>query len=329
MTSVPPMNTSDPAGAPPLRVVFFGTAEFACPALVELEKEEGVQVMGVVTQPDRRAGRGLKPRPSPVKVVARQLGLPLWQPIRCRDDAFLAQMKEVAPELIVVAAYGQILPPALLALPPHGCLNIHGSLLPKYRGAAPIQRAIAEGEEQTGVTIMLMDEGLDTGPILAQEATPIWPDDNAQTLHDRLALMGASLLVDILPDYLRGKIRPRPQPAEGASYAPKVSPAEAEIDWRRSAVELDRLIRAFTPWPGARTRLPFSERPRLKILKAEPLEREGGEPGVILESGPETLLVACGRGVLQIHRLQREGGKPLSAAEFLRGCRLPAGTRLG
>ncbi|RME93013.1 MAG: methionyl-tRNA formyltransferase [Verrucomicrobia bacterium] len=323
------MNAPGPANSPPLRVVFFGTAEFACPALVELEKQENLKLLGVVTQPDRPAGRGLQPKPPPVKEVALQLKLPVWQPDRCRDETFLRQMRELAPELIVVAAYGQILPKALLELPRHGCLNIHGSLLPKYRGAAPIQRAIAEGEEETGVTIMLMDEGLDTGPILAQEATRIWPDDNAQTLHDRLALMGAHLLVDILPDYLAGKLLPRPQPSEGATYAAKVTRADGEIDWRRSAVEVDRQIRAFTPWPGATTRLPFKERPRLKILEAEPLEREGGEPGVVLASGPETLLVACGRGVLQIHRLQREGGKPLPAAEFLRGCPLPPGTRLG
>lgn len=310
------------------RIIFFGTAEFACPALVALEQDPAFEVLGVVTQPDRPRGRELRLLPSPVKETAVALGLKLWQPPKCRAPEFVDRMAALAPDCFVVAAYGQILPPALLEVPAHGCLNIHGSLLPKYRGAAPIQWALADGEPGTGVTIMRMDEGLDTGPMLVSEGTPIWPEDDGQSLHDRLATLGADLLLRTLPQYLAGAITPMVQPEEGASYARKITREDGEVDWSLPAEAVARRIRAFTPWPGAFTFLPTDSRRRLKILSAEPLSRAGGAPGTVLKAGPESLLVACGEGVLQIHEVQREGGRRLAVGAFLAGFPLEVGARV-
>lgn len=311
------------------RIVFFGTAEFACPALVALEQDPAFEVVGVVTQPDRPRGRELKLHPSSVKEAAMHLGLEVLQPEKCRAPEFVERLVALAPACCVVAAYGQILPPALLDLPSHGCVNIHGSLLPKYRGAAPIQWALADGEPETGVTLMRMDEGLDTGPMLAWENTPIWPEDDAQTLHDRLATLGADLLVRTLPAFLAGKIVPVVQPAGGACYARKITREDGRVDWTLPAEVVARRIRAFTPWPGAFTFLPTKSRGLLKILSAEPLHREGAAPGTVLKAGPASLLVACGDGVLQIHEVQREGGRRLAVDAFLAGFPLETGKRLG
>jgi len=236
-----------------MRIVFMGTAELSCASLEKLAHREGLQIAAVVTQPDRPKGRELKEQSSPVKTLALRLGLPVLQPARARDEKFIADLRALQPDLIVVAAYGQILPQSILDLPRHGCLNVHTSLLPAYRGAAPIQWAIANGDTETGVTIMKMDAGLDIGPIVSQRRTPIRSDDDSATLHDRLAQLGAELLVQTIPDYVTGKIQPRPQPAEGVSHAPKIKKEDGRIDWKSSAQNILNRLRAFTPWPGAFT----------------------------------------------------------------------------
>lgn len=332
-----------------LKLIFMGTAEFACPSLSALRAHPGFEVVAVVTQPDRPAGRHLALSPPPVKVAAQQLGLPVWQPERARDPAFLHQVQQCAPELIVVAAYGQLLPAALLAIPRWGCLNVHASLLPKYRGAAPIQWALLNDEPQTGVTIMKIDEGLDTGPILAQETVRIEPTDTAQTLHDRLAALGAELLVRTIPPYVGGQLAPKPQPAQGASYARKITKDDGLLDWTQPARAVWNRVRALNPWPGAFTYLPVEPRPtaagpraepagagcgpaslrRIIIWEAEPVEGPSGPPGQVLQADKAGLVVACGTGALRIKTLQREGGRRLPAADFLLGNPIAVGQRLG
>lgn len=313
----------------PWRIIFMGTAELSCASLARLTADARFQVVSVVTQPDKPRGRDLKLAPSPVKTLAEKLNLPVLQPLKARDESFLAQLRDLRPELIVVVAYGQILPPALLALPPHGCVNVHTSLLPRYRGAAPIQWAIADGLDETGVTLMQMDAGLDTGPILAARRTPIRPTDDSQTLHDRLAQLGAELLVETIPDYVAGKITPQPQPTAGATYAAKIKKEDGQIDWQRPAGQIWNRLRAFTPWPGAFTFLPGAGKPALlKIWKAEVVD-QSGPPGVVLSADKTGLVVACGTGALRILELQREGGKRLAAEVFLAGHPLKAGQMLG
>ena len=312
-----------------LRIIFFGTADLACASLSALAASAVGDVVGVVTQPDRPKGRELRLTPSPVKALAQELKLPVLQPERARDPQFIQTLAELRLDLIVVAAYGQILPPALLDLPRHGCLNVHTSLLPKYRGAAPIQWAILNGDCETGVTIMKMDPGLDTGDILTQHTTSIVPEDNAQTLHDRLARLGAELLIQTIPDFLAGKILPRPQPSESVSYARKITKEDGRLDWNRPARVLWNQVRAFTPWPGSFTFLPATtERPLLKIRQVEVVENASGQPGEILRAERADLVVACGEQALRLLVLQREGGRRLSAAEFLSGHPLQAGQRL-
>jgi methionyl-tRNA formyltransferase len=285
--------------------------------------------VAVVTQPDRPKGRELKLQPSPVKALALQASLPVLQPERARDEAFLGALRELQPELIAVAAYGQILPQSILALPRHGCLNVHTSLLPQYRGAAPIQWAILNGDAATGVTIMKMDAGLDTGAILTQATTPIHPEDNSETLHNRLARMGAELLVRTIPDYVAGKLNARPQPVEGASYAPKIKKADGHLDWTQPAPTLWNRVRGLVPWPGAFSYLPGQPQPHLlKIWQAEVVERSG-QPGEVLQADKAGIVVACGREALRILILQREGGRRLKAHEFLAGHLLHPGQRLG
>src|SRR5690348_2045011 len=233
-----------------MRIVFMGTPELAAVSLRRLIGAAGFEVDAVVTQPDQPKGRGLKLTASPVKEVARQANLPVLQPQRAREEHFIQQLAALKPDLIAVAAYGQILPKAILDLPRFGCLNVHTSLLPKYRGAAPIQHAILNGDSETGVTIMKMDVGLDTGDILSQEKTAIDPKDNAQTLHDRLANIGAQLLVRTIPDFVAGKIQPRPQPGEGVSHAPKIKKQDGQIDWTQPAQVICNRVRALVPWPG-------------------------------------------------------------------------------
>ncbi|MBI3882297.1 MAG: methionyl-tRNA formyltransferase [Verrucomicrobia bacterium] len=314
----------------PLRVIFMGTAPLACASLRALAESPAFEVAAVVTQPDRPKGRDLKLQPSAVKELALALNRPVLQPERARQPEFIEQLRALRPDLIVVAAYGQILPQSLLDVPRLGCLNVHTSLLPKYRGAAPIQWAIANGDAETGVTIMKMDAGLDTGAIVATERTPIADADDAPTLHDRLAQLGAALLVKTVPDFAAGKITPQPQPAEGSSYARKIEKEDGRLDWSQPARVLWQRLRAFTPWPGAFTFLPAQPKPvLLKIRRAEPVQRDGGNPGEVLEAGADGIVVACGEGALRLLEVQREGGKRLAAREFLAGCPLAKSQRLG
>jgi methionyl-tRNA formyltransferase len=318
-----------------MRIIFMGTAELSCASLEALARDPRFPIAAVVTQPDRPKGRELKPQPSPVKLLAEQLHLPLLQPTRARDEKFISELRGLAPDLIVVAAYGQILPPAILDLPRYGCLNVHTSLLPKYRGAAPIQWAIAQGDAETGVTIMKMDPGLDTGEIVAQRRTAIQPADDSATLHARLARLGAELLLATIPDYTAGKIQPQPQPAEGVSHAPKIKKEDGRIDWSLPAQTIVNRLRAFTPWPGAFT---FWDGKLLKIWKirfAEVIGREETppagfvlKPGTILSADKSGILVTCGKDVVFVAELQLEGGRRMSAAEFLAGHPLKIGDRL-
>lgn len=310
-----------------MNLVFMGTAELSCASLQKLAECGDFSIVAVVTQPDKPKGRELKLTPSPVKVLAQKLNLPVLQPLKARDENFIARLRDLKPDLIVVVAYGQILPQQLLDVPPHGCLNVHTSLLPKYRGAAPIQWAIADGEPETGVTIMKMDAGLDTGPMLATRRTPILPTDDAQVLHDRLARLGAELLVETIPAHVAGKIPPQPQPTEGATYAAKIKKEDGRIDWNAPATKIWNRLRAFTPWPGAFTFLGDESKPQLlKIWKAGPLEKSG-MAGAVLSADKTGIVVACGQGALRILELQREGGKRLSAEQFLAGFPLKPGEK--
>jgi methionyl-tRNA formyltransferase len=330
-----------------LKIVFMGTAELSCASLEALARDRQFAVAAVVTQPDRPKGRELKLQPSPVKALAQKLNLPVLQPAKARDEKFIAELRGLAPGLIVVVAYGQILPQSILDLPRHGCLNVHTSLLPKYRGAAPIQWAIAHGDAETGATLMKMDAGLDTGPIVAQRRTPIQPADDSATLHDRLARLGAELLRATIPDYVAGKIQSRPQPVDGVSHAPKIKKEDGRIDWNLPAQTIVNRLRAFTPWPGAYTFWPktlegnASSAPSsatsqgsdealpsrmLKIWKAEVGEKSG-EAGTILSADKNGIVVAGGQGALRILELQREGGRRMNAAEFLAGHPLTPGAK--
>jgi len=297
------------------RIVFMGSPEFAVPTLRALA--ESYPVVGVVTQPDKPAGRGRKPTPPPVKRVAEALGLPVMQPRRLRAPEAYEQLAAWQPDLIVVAAYGQILRPNVLALPRYGCINVHASLLPRWRGASPIQHAILHGDAETGITIMLMDEGMDTGPILTQEALPIAPDDTAGTLSAKLSQLGARLLLETLPGYLEGRIRPRPQPEEGVTYAPLLKKADGELDFTQPAEALARRVRAFNPWPGAFTL--WKDRP-LKIHRAHaaPLASPGAGVRLIVEGLPA---IGTGEGVLVLDEVQPAGKKPMPGEVFLRGAR--------
>jgi methionyl-tRNA formyltransferase len=322
-----------------MKIVFMGTAELSCASLEKLVgqasslSEDGqdarptFSVAAVVTQPDKPKGRELKSQFSPVKILAGKLNLPVFQPAKARDEKFISELRELKPDLIVVVAYGQILPQSILDLPKFGCLNVHTSLLPKYRGASPIQSAILNGEAETGVTIMKMDAGLDTGEIVAQERTPILPEDNSQTLHDRLAQLGAELLVGTIPDYVARKILPKPQPTEGASYTAKIKKEDGKIDWNEPAEKILSRLRAFTPWPGAFTFFPAGSKPRLlKIWKAE-VVKHSGRIGEVLSADKTGVVVGCGQDALWILELQREGGRRLSAQEFLAGYALEVGKR--
>ncbi|HEY3761887.1 MAG TPA: methionyl-tRNA formyltransferase [Verrucomicrobiae bacterium] len=312
-----------------MNIVFMGTAELSCASLRSIARDSRFQIAAVVTQPDKPRGRDLKLQPSPVKALAQQFNLPVLQPAKARDDQFIAELRGLTPDLIAVVAYGQILPQAILDLPKSGCLNVHTSLLPKYRGASPIQSAILNGETETGVTIMKMDAGLDTGPVLSQRRTPVLPEDNSQTLHDRLAELGAELLVETIPDYVAGKITPQPQPADGVSYAAKIKKEDGRIDWNEPAEKILNRARAFTPWPGVFTFLKKETRPPLiKIWKIDVVQRSG-KTGEVIQADGNGIIVACGKNALRILELQLEGGRRMSAKEFLAGHTLIAETRLG
>jgi methionyl-tRNA formyltransferase len=311
-----------------LRIIFMGTAELSCASLEKLCGDPRFRIVATVTQPDKPKGRDLKLQPSPVKVLAQKLNLPVLQPLKARDESFIAELRALKPDLMVVVAYGQILPQTILDLPPHGCLNVHTSLLPKYRGAAPIQWAIANGEAETGVTIMKMDAGLDTGPVLSLSRTAILAADDSQILHDRLAQLGAQLLVETIPEYVAGNVRPQPQPAEGSTYAAKIKKEDGHIDWNLPAKQVWNRLRAFTPWPGAFTFLPATPKPQLlKIWKLEVVEKSG-RTGEVLSADKDGLVVACGQGAVRILELQLEGGKRLATGQFLAGHPLKAGTML-
>jgi len=313
-----------------LKIIFMGTAELACASLQALLRDPSFAVTAVVTQPDRPKGRDLKLQPSPVKQVALRAGTEVLQPERARHPALIEELRARQPELIVVAAYGQILPPAILELPRFGCLNVHTSLLPRHRGAAPIQWAILEGDAETGVTIMKMDAGLDTGEMLTKVATPITEADNAQTLHDRLAELGAGLLARTIPEYIAGRVTPQAQISEGATYARKITKEDGRLDWSRPARSLWNRLRAFTPWPGAFTFLPAEPRPRLlKIWAAEIVAHAAPQTGWVISADKSGVLVGCGENALRVTALQLEGGRRLGAAEFLAGHPLRIGTVLG
>jgi methionyl-tRNA formyltransferase len=306
-----------------MTIIFMGTAELSCASLEKLTRDKNFSIAAVVTQPDKPRGRDLKLQFSPIKILAERLNLPILQPAKARDEKFISQLRELQPDLIIVVAYGQILPPAILDLPKFGCVNVHTSLLPKYRGASPIQSAILNGEIETGVTIMKMDAGLDTGDILAQTRTPILLEDNSQTLHDRLAQLGADLLTKTIPDFVAGKISPQPQPTEGVTYAAKIKKEDGKIDWNLSAQEILNRLRAFTPWPGVFT---FLENSLLKIWKAEMVERSGNA-GEILSADKSGVIVTSGKNALRILELQLEGGRRMNAQEFLAGHSLKPGQK--
>jgi len=282
----------------------------------------------VLTQPDRPSGRGLRAAPGAVKKFALERGLEVFQPTTLKDEHALARLAAAQPEVMVVAAYGMLLPPRALAVAPRGALNIHASLLPRWRGAAPIQRALLAGDRETGITIMQMDAGLDTGPMLSQHPLAIAAADDAQTLHDKLAALGAEAIVQALDGIATGCLSPAAQPAAGVSYAKKISKEEAEIDWTRPCAEIERGLRAFRPAPGARTQLRGES---VKLWRASCVTGTPGRgtPGAVLDSGGGGVLIACGEGALLVSELQRAGGTRLAAADFLRGCPIEAGERLG
>lgn len=305
----------------------MGTAELACASLLGIKRAPGFTILAAVTQPDKPVGRRLQLQPSPVKKTALAQNIPVLQPPRARDENFIAQLRELAPDIIIVVAYGQILPPAILNLPRFGCVNVHTSLLPRFRGASPIQSALLVGDAETGVTIMQMDAGLDTGPILTQAKTEIRDDDNAATLHDRLAQLGAELLVPTVRDFADGKISPKPQPADGVTHAAKIKKSDGQLDWNQPARVLWNRLRAFTPWPGTFTFLPGQPPRLLKILRAE-ITTQAAAPGEIISAEKSGIVIGCGADALRILELQIEGGRRMNAAEFLAGHRLEPGTRL-
>ena len=297
-----------------MKIVFAGTPEFAVASLRAAARHH--EVVAVHTQPDRPAGRGRGLAPSPVKLEAIARGIPVFQPESLKDEAAQQQLRDLQPDLMVVVAYGLILPKAVLAIPTHGCWNVHASLLPRWRGAAPIQRAIQAGDAETGVCLMQMEAGLDTGPVLLRQHTPIQPAELGGQLHDRLAELGAQVLADGL-GLLRAGLKPvaQPQPAEGVTYAHKLDKAEARLDWSADAVSLERTVRAFNPWPIAEAQL-AGERVRIHGAVALP-DNQGQAPGTLLAASRDGIDIACGQGALRLRVLQREGGKAITAADYL------------
>jgi len=304
-----------------MRLAFLGTPDFAA-AILESLLAAGHEVVCVYSQPPRPAGRGHKEQLSPVHALAQARGIEVRTPVRLRDPAEHAAFAALDLDAAVVAAYGLILPPPVLAAPRLGCLNVHASLLPRWRGAAPIQRAIQAGDAESGVAIMQMDAGLDTGPVLLSRAVALPPDATAPWLHDRLAALGAELIVEALDGVAAGRLAPVPQPGQGVTYAHKLARDEGRIDWAQPAAVIERLVRALTPWPGVW----FDHAgERIKLLAADIAEGEG-PAGRVLD---DRLTVACGTGALRLSRLQRPGRAPMAAADLLRGFAIPAGTDLG
>jgi methionyl-tRNA formyltransferase len=307
-----------------LRLAFMGTPEFACPTLQALI-DRGEQVVAVVTQPDRPKGRGQQLAAPPVKLLAERSGIPVLQPAKVRAPEFIEVMRELKPDLIVVIAFGQILPKTLLDIPRHGCINVHASLLPRYRGAAPINWSIVNGESETGVTTMQMDVGLDTGDMLLKKATPISPDEDAQGLHDRLSLIGAEALAETLDLLVAGRLAPVKQDDALSSYAPMLKKEDGLIDWDRPPRAIRDLVRGLTPWPGAYT---FLDDKVLKIFRCQ-VAGGSGAPGTVLQADRTGLVIACRDGSLLIEELQLEGKKRLSARDFLAGYNVKPAAILG
>lgn len=317
----------------PLRCIFMGTPDFSVKILDALVTAE-VDVVAAYSQPPRKSGRGMKQTPSPVHARAEALGIPVFTPksLRNTEDqaAFIRLCQDVQVHVAVVVAYGLILPDPILQAPRHGCVNVHASILPRWRGAAPIQRAIAAGDSETGITFMQMDTGLDTGPMLRIDRLPIHPNETGGSLHDRLADLGATGIADIVHNVVNGTTSPQPQPTEGVTYAHKLEKTEGHMDWFQSATQIDAQLRALTPWPGAFTFVPThtaADPMRLKILEAvcTPDAAPKAAPGTVID---DTLTVACGSGTLRITRLQKPGKGPMDTADFLRGFPIPAGTQL-
>ncbi|MGB7541447.1 MAG: methionyl-tRNA formyltransferase [Burkholderiales bacterium] len=307
-----------------MNLIFAGTPEFAAYALAALLASRHQEVIEVLTQPDRPAGRGLASVFSPVKRLALERGIPIEQPASLKDALAQEQLRHLRPDAIVVVAYGLILPQAVLDIPRLGAINIHASLLPRWRGAAPIQRALLAGDRETGISIMQMDAGLDTGPVLLREAVSIRDEDTAGSLHDRLAELGARLVVRALDALESGKLKAVPQFAEGATYAEKIDKREARIRWQDPAATVWRQIRAFNPSPGAAARIRSVE---LKLWQGTPAPIADGVPGEVLQASSDGVQVACGRGSILVTELQRSGAKRLPAREFLRGFPLLPGER--
>jgi methionyl-tRNA formyltransferase len=309
-----------------LRIAFAGTPQFALPALRALLGSRH-EIVGVLTQPDRPAGRGQHLRAPPVKLLTAEYGLPVAQPQNLKTPESRAELARWAPDVLVVVAYGLILPPPVLALPRLGCVNIHGSLLPRWRGAAPIQRAILAGDAETGVSIMQLEAGLDTGPVLLERRRPIGMHETAGDLHDALAELGAAALIEALDGLAAGTLKARVQPSAGVTYAAKIEKAEARLDWGASAIQLDRKVRAFNPWPVAETLLAGEHLRVLRARVAEPASADA-VPGTLLGIAEDGLRVACGEGVLAVGELQRAGKRPVSARDFANAVRLD-GLRFG
>jgi methionyl-tRNA formyltransferase len=304
----------------------MGSPEYAIPSLLALHARH--QVVLVVTQPDRRQGRGRKLSAPPAKQKALELGLPVWQPTTLRSTEAVERLRQADADVYVTAAIGLLLPKRVLAIPPHGTLNLHASLLPRWRGAAPVALAILHGDAETGVTLMQTDAGLDTGPIVAQVRCPIEADDTTASLTERLAQQGAALLVETLPRWLAGEIEPRPQPTEGVTYARQLTKADGRIDWTQPAAYIARLLRAYSPWPGAYTAY---QGKLLRILRASALLEWGGDerPGTVLTLADGQVVVATGQGALVLHELQLAGKKAMPVEVFCRGQRAFVGSVLG
>ncbi len=308
------------------RTVFAGTPEFALSSLEALVCHPDVDVVAVYTQPDRPAGRGRKLVASPVKQRALSLDIPVFQPDSLRSADAVATLAGLSPELMVVTAYGLILPPPVLSVPALGCVNVHGSILPRWRGAAPIQRAIEAGDSVTGVSLMRMEAGLDSGPVFAISEVPITEDDTAGSLHDKLAEAGGKLLQHNLTAIIDGSLQPETQNPDSVTYAAKLGRDEAEIDWDLDAETIARRVRAFNPWPVARTMFRGES---LRVLFAVSASGDGGQPGAVIAADSVGVVVSCGRDNLRITRLQKAGGRAMSAGDFINGAQLMPGERFG
>ena len=308
-----------------MRIVFMGTPDFAVPSLEALLKSEH-QVVGVVTQPDRPKGRGQEVVFSPVKVVCQREGIPVLQPLKMKDPAFLDALRRWTPDVIAVTAYGRILPPAILALPPRGCINVHASLLPKYRGAGPIQWAVIRGEQQTGITTMFMAEGMDTGDMLLQETVEIRADDTAGTLAPRLAEVGGRLLVETLRRLEAGTLTPQPQDDAQATMAPLLKKEDGVVDWTLSAMEIANRVRGLSPWPGAYTYVNGERWVLWHVAVGE--EVSGSAPGTVTKVSKDRVEVATGEGTIQLIDIQPSNSRRMTMAQYLAGHRLAEGLKL-